>query len=241
MEIELDERDILVLAGCSLAKTPGVKDSWIEAVGGEIPEYICRVAKNLVARGYTISHAIATAVNTIKRWARGGTSSKSGPRAKAVHADTQAKAAKALAEWEALKAKADLTMTKLAEFDEYGNTEIVSLCDYDYSIDEVRKVYEAQNNKQGDLISTYVVEAWTHHLVVQRFDGETEMFWHVPYFVTEGQVTFGDPIEVEKAFLPKDLDEEKLAQIADQVSDEIEVSDSDSSEIRTLPRADMDD
>lgn len=72
------------------------KTNWVEKAGG-LPNYIRRIAKHLVAdAGMSVSQAIATAVNTVKRWARGGGN---------VTAATQAKAAKALAEWEAKKAR----------------------------------------------------------------------------------------------------------------------------------------
>lgn len=44
----------------------------------------------------SISRAIATAINRVRLWAAGGEN---------VNADTRAKARKALAEWQAMKAK----------------------------------------------------------------------------------------------------------------------------------------
>lgn len=71
------------------------KTNWVEKAGG-LPPYIRRIARHLMAdAGMSTSQAIATAVNTVKRWARGGGD---------VTAATQAKAAKALAEWNAKKA-----------------------------------------------------------------------------------------------------------------------------------------
>jgi hypothetical protein len=71
--------------------------NWV-ARGGGLPAYIQHVAHDLVEkRGKTESEAIGMAVGIIKRWARGGGN---------VDANTRAAAAKALAEWEALKAKA---------------------------------------------------------------------------------------------------------------------------------------
>lgn len=62
-----------------------------------MPTYIDRVARHLhYDRGMTISHAIASAVNRMKRWAKGGGS---------VKAATRTKAARALAQWEAKKAR----------------------------------------------------------------------------------------------------------------------------------------
>lgn len=80
------------------------KTNWVEQAGG-LPKYIERIAKHLRSeQGFTTSHAIATAVNTVKRWAAGGTVQEHG--GKKVSAATQAKAAAALAEWEAKRAKA---------------------------------------------------------------------------------------------------------------------------------------
>jgi hypothetical protein len=89
------------MAGCTLAKVPG-NQNWLEekAVGG-LPEYICRIAR-AIHRGdasKTISQVIAIAVSRVKVWAGGGGG---------VTAKTRAKAAKAVAEWEAKKKAAKL-------------------------------------------------------------------------------------------------------------------------------------
>lgn len=71
------------------------KTNWVEEAGG-LPSYINRIAKHLHSeKGMTVSRAIATAVNTVKRWAAGGDN---------VSAKTKALAAKAVAEWESKKA-----------------------------------------------------------------------------------------------------------------------------------------
>lgn len=103
--------------GCDELSTQGVVDfavepstdnheefaNWVEKTGG-LPKYIRKVADHLIARGMTESHAIASAVNTIKRWARGGSAAKG--KKSNVKPDTIAKAAAALAQWEAMKAAA---------------------------------------------------------------------------------------------------------------------------------------
>lgn len=87
-----------------LERKAGGPDNWVEQVGG-LPSYIERIAKHLhYEQGYSISRAIATAVNTVKRWAAGGVVAVGRPQR--VSAKTQATAAKALAEWEAKKARA---------------------------------------------------------------------------------------------------------------------------------------
>lgn len=71
------------------------KSNWVEKAGG-LPKYIEDIAVALIRdQGWTRERAIATAVSRVKKWAAGGGD---------VNADTQAKAAKALAEWEKMKA-----------------------------------------------------------------------------------------------------------------------------------------
>lgn len=200
----MEDELFVVLAGCSLAKTTA-KDNWVEKSGaGELPNYICKVARAIKRSGHSTSQAIAIAVSRIKVWAGGGGD---------VNADTRAKAAKALAEWEALKASASLSSSsgvgmdnvKLADFHEDGDTEILSLCMYDYSVDEVRRSFEMQNNTSGGLIDSFVTEMWSRHLIVARHTSEGTDDWLVPYHVTEdGQIEFGDPVEVKKVYVPKD-------------------------------------
>lgn len=81
------------------------KGNWVEQTGG-LPKYIREIADALMERnGWPEGRAIATAVNTVKRWARGGnvTSDPESPR---VSAGTIAKAAAAVAEWEANRIEA---------------------------------------------------------------------------------------------------------------------------------------
>lgn len=82
----------------SLERKPGGPDNWIEAVKGELPGYVREIARSIEKTGKSLSQAIAIAISRIKVWAAGGDG---------VTAKTQAKAAAALAKWEALKAKAD--------------------------------------------------------------------------------------------------------------------------------------
>lgn len=228
--LEADDVALIVaFAGCSLAKTPGKKDSWIEAVDGELPEYICRIAKQLVATGKSVSAAIATAVNTVKRWAAGGTSSKSGPRAVKVHADTQAKAAAALVQWEALKAKAKgkklattqtsdgvITMSsKIAVCDEQGDVQYVSLCGHPFSIDEARRSYnevlQAERLARSRLAGAddpYLREQAYGDLWIKEVwtngilveDG-SDTYW-VPFEYDGLDFKFGEKTEVKISYVP---------------------------------------
>ena len=75
------------------------RENWIEKVSTTgLPDYIETVAIGIMkGTGYPRERAIPIAISRIKRWAAGLDGAK---------ADTIAKSAKALAEWEKLKAKA---------------------------------------------------------------------------------------------------------------------------------------
>ena len=75
------------------------RENWIEKVSTTgLPNYIEKIALGIMkGTGYPRERAIPIAISRIKVWARGGGG---------VNADTVAKAAAALAAWEALKAKA---------------------------------------------------------------------------------------------------------------------------------------
>lgn len=93
-----------------LERSPGRNDNWVEQTGG-LPKYIERIAKHLhYEQGMTISRSIAVAVNTVKRWAAGGTVTAHGTT-KRITPKTQALAIKALAEWEAKKARARVNLS----------------------------------------------------------------------------------------------------------------------------------
>ena len=90
----------------SLNRSP--RKNWVENAGG-LPMYIRRIANRLHAeQGYSIQRAIQTAINTVKRWAAGGTvTARGGPR---VTAKTQAQARAALAEWTRKKGSATVSL-----------------------------------------------------------------------------------------------------------------------------------
>lgn len=93
IELTGDDYDlIMAFAGCSLDESPG--SNWVQGVGG-LPTYICEIARAVKKTGKTTSEAISIAVSRVKVWATG----------KGVDKDTQAKSAKAVAEWESKRAK----------------------------------------------------------------------------------------------------------------------------------------
>lgn len=70
--------------------------NWVARAGG-LPPYIQHIAHDLVEkRGKTVSNAIQMAIGIVKNWASGKGN---------VDANTRAAAAKAVAQWEAMKAK----------------------------------------------------------------------------------------------------------------------------------------
>lgn len=86
-----------------LERKPGVQN-WVDRVGG-LPSYIERIAKHLVyEKGMTISHAIATAVNAVKKMC--ATGDLNWPGLQSVNLGSRAEACAAVASWEAKKAAA---------------------------------------------------------------------------------------------------------------------------------------
>lgn len=78
------------------------RENWVEKFG-DLPKYIEEVAIGIMKSGKTREQAIPIAISRIKRWAAG---------LDGVKADTVAKATVALAQWEALKAKAKAARLK---------------------------------------------------------------------------------------------------------------------------------
>jgi hypothetical protein len=190
---QTDFDHIIYLAGCTLARKAG-KNNWVEedAVNG-LPEYICRIARAVHESGKTISQSIAIAVGRVKTWARGGGG---------VNADTRAKAAKALAEWEKKKAaaKSNNKKVKLSQ-----GEQITLFFANSYNIDEVRRQYRETHAGPGTYV--YVREMWSDHMIVSE-ESETSVdagarIYKVDYSVDkDSNVTFGDRVEMKMAYVP---------------------------------------
>jgi hypothetical protein len=76
--------------------------NWVEKVGG-LPKYIKRIAKHLQEKGMKQGHAIATAVNAVKKAC--ATGDLNFPGVQHENAGSRAKACAAVAEWEEKKAR----------------------------------------------------------------------------------------------------------------------------------------
>lgn len=217
-----DYETILMLSrGCSLDSSP--KKNWVEHSGG-LPNYICKIAKAIMRSGKSKSSAIAIAVSRTKKWAAGGSD---------VDADTRAKAATAVAQWEALKAKNKAKkvisasyITSDGEEDSYLMlTNIPS-----YRTDIVRMAWDASERARRDAwakdrpVQTYaategttsdsdyypyrwIKELWTDFILVETEEAKTKLskFPFVVNPITQ-EVIFGDEVEVRQVYIEMDED-----------------------------------
>ena len=205
------------LAGCSLDEKPG--SNWVQESGG-LPEYICQVAKGIKKSGHDTSSAIRLAVGTIKNWASGQ---------KHVDPDTRAKAAKAVAEWEALKAKAHAKSAaksgaKVAASNTDETYEFISLCAETFNTDVVQQAFRAQladhmfpkekskySDREYPRDYSYVQQMWSNFIIATGDldgDGDTD-YYKIPFHVDPedgSKVTFDAPIEVRQEWLTVDGD-----------------------------------
>lgn len=197
-----DDLNLIVeFAGCSLDEKPG--SNWVQEAGG-LPDYICRIARAVRKTGKSTSQAIAIAVSRVKKWAGGADN---------VNADTRAKAAKALAEWERLKAKSG-SKVKASRAD----ADVLCLANADYPVDLVRSAWEIRTREARKAwraanpnasyddgpVYSHIREQWTSYLIVQSGYGSEggRTLYKVPFTVDDKhQVTFGEPAEVKTEYV----------------------------------------
>ena len=182
---------ILYMAGCTLAKVPG-NNNWLEEkqVGG-LPEYICRIARAIHRSdaAKSISQVIAIAVSRVKVWAAGGGG---------VTAKTRAKAAKAVAEWEAKKKAAKLD-NKTVKASYSGD---ITLLLSSFNVDEVRRQYRGLIDNPSTGEYSYVREMWSDFMIVSDESTTGTKTYKVPYTVDDkGIATFGDKTEVKQTYV----------------------------------------
>jgi len=228
------DTDLVILlsaGGCSLATT-AKKDNWVDHAGS-LPDYICKIAKAVKRDGKSTSAAIAIAVSRVKKWAAGGDD---------VDADTRAKAAKAVAQWEALKAKAKGGGVVKASRND-GSTFIALSNIPSYNMNLIRtawevrersrrKAWEAANPRTySDSMEAvpasyypyrYIRETWTDFLIVENEDGaskEGSFLIKVPFTVDKKtfEVTFGEETAVKQVY--KDVDIKLTANEQNLLSD----------------------
>lgn len=218
-----DDVDLIAaFAGCSLDEKPG--SNWVQDAGG-LPEYICEIARAIKKTGKTTSQAISIAVSRVKKWASGA----------GVDKTTQAKAAKALAEWEKLKAKSHAKTDGKKIVASNTTADVILLAaSTDYPVSMVSDAYRRKQSEARDAYYKanpngsykdapgrgYVREQWTKFLIVSGDydDGGSTNLYKVPYAVdAKLNVTFEDPAPVKTAYvaLPADeVDDTGLSDVA---------------------------
>ena len=206
MHLDTSDYDLIRLSmveltsSASLDRSP--KKNWVENAG-QLPPYVRKLARAIEKNGHSLSSAISIAISRVKAWAAGGDD---------VDADTSAKAAKALAQWEALKAKnAAKQVTKLSREDgsEYlmlsnissFNTEVVRRT-WDAYQRAAREAYQLANpgtNRDYDAVPyTWIRELWTDFIIIESEGARAPGYLKVPYTVDSNNVvTFGEPETVE--------------------------------------------
>lgn len=208
----------LATSSASLDRSP--KKNWVENAGN-LPPYIRKIARAVERSGKPLSTAIAIAISRIKKWAAGGSN---------VDADTRAKAAKALAAWEALKAKNKAKKVVKAS-NEYGDYLMLSHIP-SFKTDIVRGAWEAQERirreqwerdhpreyrRSGDMEAEvtrdyypyrWIKELWTDFILVETESGGQTELVKIKYTVNPitQDVTFGDEVEVRQVFIEMDDD-----------------------------------
>lgn len=193
-------------------RSPEATGFEVQKAGG-LPTFICEVARAIKRSGKTTSQAIAIAVSRMKVWAVTG------------EPDTKAKAAKALAEWEKLRAKSKAkTAKKIATSHGSEDEEYVFLAKLDvpeFSIESVRMAWEKKNREDRQAAREarraqdqdpydgspesdyrYVREMWSTFMILQGEDSGG-LYYKVPYSVTsKGAVTFGKEQKVVVDYKP---------------------------------------
>lgn len=206
---------IMLGSSASLAETPE-KDNWVDHTG-DLPKYVREVARSIKKTGKTTSQAIAIAISRIKKWAVSG------------EGDTKAKAAKAVAEWEALKAKAK--SKKIAKLSARTGqlemivrpVEMIALSGPSYNVDNIRKIFDERMREArktamqenpytsyDNLPWVYVKEVWNTHLITECDQGKLSK---IDYTVdSHGNPTFGKPVEVVIEYVEagKDISDDDL-------------------------------
>jgi hypothetical protein len=87
-----------------LEKVPGVQN-WVDRVGGFPPgNWIYRCAIHLHAKGFTVGHALAVAINAAKKAC--STGDLNWPGWQGINMKSRAECCAAVAQWEAMKARA---------------------------------------------------------------------------------------------------------------------------------------
>lgn len=206
--LEFDDFELIRLtmveltSSASLDRSP--KKNWVEN-SGSLPPYVRKLARAIEKDGHDLSSAISIAIGRVKSWANGGGD---------VDADTQAKAAKALAQWEALKAKNAAKKVSLSRRED--GSEFLMLSNVGvFNTEAVRRAWDAQvrakrqafreahpnQNAYESIPYEYIRELWTTYIIVETEGIGGASYVKIPYTVSKSNdVTFGEPTVVEQVW-----------------------------------------
>lgn len=190
-----DRTLILELATSSASLDRSPKKNWVENAGG-LPPYVRKLARAINKRGHSLDRSIAIALSRVKAWAAGGDD---------VEADTRAKAVKAVAQWEALKAKNKMKLSHSETGEEYIVLSSVGSFDTEIvrraweRMESERHKAERQSRGQDSMSSDVEVSAATYrwirelgtdYIVYEESSGERR--FRAPYSVdANDNVYFG--------------------------------------------------
>ncbi len=207
-----DDHKLIVFLSSSASLDASPKKNWVEN-GGGLPPYVRKIARGVMKSGKSKSSAIAIAISRIKVWAGGGGG---------VDAGTKAKAAKALAAWEALKASHG--GGKLVKATNDLGTEYVFLSNMPFNTERVRdawndlqqsirkaarlaKAAEMGLDEYSNLVAdevpySYIRELWTDHIIAEVDSyGSPRQIIRVEFEVSDDSVIFSDPKEVKMEYV----------------------------------------
>lgn len=194
--LDYDDANLLVLATSSASLDESPESNWVER-GGGLPPYVRKLARAIMKTGKSKSQAIAIAISRVKKWAAGGDG---------VNADTRAKAAKALAAWEALKARNKAGHVKLTSYPDEG--QYLMLSDVkSFNVDNVRRAWDGMQSANRRVSSSpdsypysWIRELWSDHIIVENESPTGTKYEKIPYAVEDNNIVFGNPIQVEQAW-----------------------------------------
>jgi hypothetical protein len=201
MSDQSEKELILLLASSSASLDKSPKKNWVENAGG-LPPYVRKLARGIMkSGGHDLSSAIAIAISRIKAWAAGGGK---------VDADTRAKATKALAQWEATKAK---SAVKLSHPDGTEYIELSGIGSFNTAI--VRSAWEAKNREERRVLGnntndvgpeySWIEELGTDYIITSRDEPTGTQKVRYPYSVSDNDdVTFGPGTPIKQVWVDDD-------------------------------------
>ena len=189
--MDYEEFELIVALGSSASLDRSPKKNWVENAGN-LPPYVREMARSIEKSGKSLSAAIAIAISRIKKLA----ATSKDPKVKA-------KAAKAVAQWEALKAKSKgKQVVKATHAD---GSEYLMLAARNFNVDAVRNAFYARKNEERSANPTAaydymsIREMWTNYMIVDRESTDGMEIYRIDYDVDAktSEITFSEPVRVK--------------------------------------------